>query len=385
MVKESQLLCAIFSFFAGLTLILSTACLAYAKKQSEKDVDNFPKKFWVLAYFGNIVLKIGSFGFQYLSIMYGRISLAHPISLSTQLLSNMVIFGAILKYEKIGKDTRVGTYISCVCVTLLMFVGPRVSEEEQDIIAILGEPLPMVLAAVIMGTAVISASYVFFLGCCMQSPLTSENRNFWFLVMNIVSNSLIAASTFKMIPLVNGIALGITIAIAIFSNIDLLYTSMLAAVVIPNQTTFVPTYATGILVLTAITGKIIWKDVIRSEGAYVCVFLLFFLSNYLISTFDLVNHANAAFKYGGAAESVIGNMHRRGSLIANEWKERRGSTLAVHLQHSIILKNLRESMLSVNEGNVEEFEENVNKLEIGKANDGVREKNEDDVGCALPG
>ena len=259
MVKESQLLCVIFSFFAGLTLVLSTACVAYTKKQSEKDVDNFPRKFWVLAYFGNIVLQGSSYGFQLLSTIYGPISLAHPISLTTQLFSNMVIFGAILKYEEIGKDMRVGTYISCVCVVLLVNVGPQISEEEQDIITILGESVPMVLDAVIIGTALISVSYVIFLGCCPSSTLITKNRSFGFMVANMVSNSLIAASTFKMMALVDGMALGIAIAIAIFANIDLLYASLLAAVVIPNQTSFVPAYTTGILCMTAIAGRVIWN------------------------------------------------------------------------------------------------------------------------------
>ena len=236
---------------------LRCVCLTSVKKIP--DSVNYPKKCWVLAYFGNIVLQAGSYGFQLLSTIYGPISLAHPISLTTQLFSNMVIFGAILKYEEIGKDMRVGTYISCICVVLLVSVGPQISEEEQDIITILGEPVPMVLAAVIMGTALISVSYVIFLGCCPSSTLITKNRTFGFMVANMVSNSLIAASTFKMMALVDGMTLGITIAITIFSNIVLLYASLLAAVVIPNQTTFVPTYATGILCMTAITGRVIWN------------------------------------------------------------------------------------------------------------------------------
>lgn len=369
MIKQSLLLCIIFSFFTGFTLILSTACLAYASHQSKKDGVNFSKKFWVLAYFGNLVCQLAAYAFQFLSLIYGPISLAHPISLATQIFSNMVIFGVILKYEKIGKDTHVGTYINCVCIVLLIFVGARIPEEEQDIVAILGNTVPFVWAAVIIGAALIALPYLFLQGCS-SSTLITENRSFWFLLTIEVMYSLIAASTFKMLVLVDGMALGFTVALAIVSNIVLLYASMLRAVVIPNQTLYVPVLCTTLLGMTAITGKIIWEDEIKSLGGYTCVFALFILANYLLSTFDLFSPPNAQFKYGNAAEIGISKLHRRGSVLATRWNDRRGTTLIQARQ------NHRSSILARRRCSAPEY---ISKKFI-KDND----KLEIDRRCSLP-
>eukprot|EP00555_Chaetoceros_dichaeta_P000436 CAMPEP_0198276726 /NCGR_PEP_ID=MMETSP1447-20131203/65465_1 /TAXON_ID=420782 /ORGANISM="Chaetoceros dichaeta, Strain CCMP1751" /LENGTH=285 /DNA_ID=CAMNT_0043971689 /DNA_START=253 /DNA_END=1110 /DNA_ORIENTATION=+ len=277
----------------------------------------------------------------------------------------MVIFGVILKYEKIGKDTRVGTYINCVCIALLIFVGATIPEEEQDIVAILGNTVPLVWAAVIIGAALIALPYLFLLGCSSSSLIT-ETRTFWFLLTIELTYSLIAASTLKMLVLVDGMALGITIALAIVSNIVLLYASMLRAVVIPNQTVYVPVTCTTILGMTAITGKIIWEDEIKSLGGYICVFALFILANYLLSTFDLFSVSNAQFKYGNAAEIGMSKLLRTGSLLATQWDDRRGSTL---IQAS---QNHRLSTLARSRGSAPEFTnlknltEDNNEPEIGK-------------------
>ena len=80
------------------------------------------------------------------------------------------------------------------------------------------------------------------------------------------------------------------------------------------------------------------------------------------------------FKYGNAAEVVVGKLHREGSSLANEWNGRRGSTLAGHLRHSIVAKELRESSVYrkeaiatrvpvIDEGNAEDLDNNSDILD----------------------
>ena len=107
------------------------------------------------------------------------------------------------------------------------------------------------------------------------------------------------------------------------------------------------------------------QDNIKSWGAYICIFALFLLSNYLISAFDLASYANGAFKYGNAIETVASKLHPRGSLIANEWRERRGSTMVDHLRRSsIVADELDINCEKVRNG----LEDTSDRSEVGNEN-----------------
>jgi hypothetical protein len=289
MFEASLPLCIITSICAGVSLVLSSACLAYASNESKKmmkdDGRDFPKKYWALAYLTNIACQFFSYGFQILSTFFGPISVAVPISMTTQLLTNMLIFGAILKLETVTKEIRVGTFVNCVAVVLLIFTGAESHDQNQDILSMLQKPESIVWSSITVALAVIALPYIFLLGCTSSKYIT-EGRTFFFLMLTELSCSLIAATTFKMLALVDGMALGITIALATWSNVLLLYSSMLRAVDVPNQTVYIPIAASAYLGATGLTGKMVWEDNIQSVGGYVCVYILFLLSGYLLAEFE---------------------------------------------------------------------------------------------------
>jgi uncharacterized membrane protein len=125
-------LCVTFSVSAVLFLFISTLCLAVVSHRKKKGAD-IKRKWWTLAYIGNISLQIMSFVAQMLSAFVGPVSIVVPVSLSSQLLTNFMFFSVFLKYEELKKDIIVGTLVDVVGVILLFFVGSTVSEENPDI------------------------------------------------------------------------------------------------------------------------------------------------------------------------------------------------------------------------------------------------------------
>jgi hypothetical protein len=329
-IQASLPLCVVTSILTGLTLALSSACLAYASARAKKLKDDgsvFPEKYWALAYFGNFVCQFSSYGFKILSTFYGPVSVAVPMSQTTQLLSNMLIFGAVLKFEAITKDISIGTYVNCVAIVLLVFNGAAFPDEDQDILAMLQKTESIIWASIIVAGAGISLPYIFLLGCTSSNVIT-ENRTFAFLLLTEVACSIIASTTLKMLLLVDGVALAVTIVLATLSNGMLLYATMLAAVAVPNQTVYLPIVISVYLMATGITGKIIWEDDIQSAGGYTCVFVLFLLSSYLLADFEVWKSSNSSFKYGSVVEQGFSQLHSRSSLMGQQWRQRRGLTMA---------------------------------------------------------
>jgi hypothetical protein len=328
-IQASLPLCVVTSILTGFTLVLSSAFLAYASAQAKKLKDDgrvFPKKYWALAYFGNIVCQFSSYGFQTLSTFYGPVSVAVPMSQTTQLLSNVLIFGAVLKFETITKDISIGTYVNCVAIVLLVFNGAAFPDEKQDILAMLQKTESIIWSSIIVAGAGISLPYIFLLGCTSSNVVT-ENRTFAFLLLTEVACSIIASTTLKMLILVDGVALAVTIVLTTLSNGMLLYATMLAAVAVPNQTVYVPIVISLYLMATGVTGKIIWEDDIQSTGGYTCVFVLFLLSSYLLVDFEVWKSSNSSFKYGSVVERGFSQIHSRSSLMGQQWRQRRGLTM----------------------------------------------------------
>jgi hypothetical protein len=81
------------------------------------------RKWWILAYVQKIPLMITSFVAQTFSSFVGPVSIAVPVSLSSQLLTNVMLFSVFLKYEELEKDIIVRTLVDAVGVILIFFVG----------------------------------------------------------------------------------------------------------------------------------------------------------------------------------------------------------------------------------------------------------------------
>jgi hypothetical protein len=125
-------LCVKLSILTGFFLVLSTVCLAvvYNRKKTGADIK---RKWWTLAYVGNVSLQIMSFVAQTFSTFVGPVSIAVPVRLSSQLLTNFMCFSVFLKYEELKKDIIVGTLVDVVGFIFLFFVGSTFPEENPDL------------------------------------------------------------------------------------------------------------------------------------------------------------------------------------------------------------------------------------------------------------
>jgi hypothetical protein len=319
---QSVPLCVTFSVLAGVFLVLSTVCLAVLSHREKKGAD-IKRKWWALGYVVNISLQIMSFVAQTFSTFVGPISIAVPVSLSSQLLTNFMFFSVFLKYEELKKDILIGTLVDAVGVILLFFVGSTFPEENPDIQEIFQAPGSIAWASVVIGFSALVFPYHFILGCS-ESSLITDRRTFTFLMMSEVFNSVLAASTLKMLALTEGSGFAIVLVVTVYANSMLLYASMLQAVAVKQQSVYVPIAVTLYLGATGITGVLIWDDVIQSIGGYVCVFALFALAATLLSDFEVLKASNAGFKYGSAVEIGISMAHRSSVPLSAQWASRRG-------------------------------------------------------------
>jgi hypothetical protein len=329
---QSLPLCILFSVLAGVYLVLSTTVLAITRSQAKRWEDakskKLPKKCWALGYIGNFLFQLLSFGFQTLSMFVGPVSIAAPFSLSSQLLANVLIFSIILKYEPLSKDTLVGTLVNTVGVYLLVFVGAEFTELEQDIVELLSTNKAIIWSIVVVSGSAISFPYQFLRGFFSESRLVSDRRSFFFLMMSEICNSVLAASSLKALALTEGSRFIFTAIVATYSNGMVLYTTMLRAVVIKNQTIYVPIAITLYLASSGITGAVIWNDEIKSQGAYCCVFVLFGLAGYLLNDFELTSLSNAQFKYGSLVERGFSIVHVSSTAFHEQIQARRHTSFA---------------------------------------------------------
>jgi hypothetical protein len=113
-------------------------------------------------------------------------------------------------------------------------VGSIFPEENPDIQEIFQAPGSIAWASVVIGFP-----YHFISGFSESSFIT-DRHTFTFLVMSEISNSVLAASTLKMLALPEGSGFAIVLIVTLYANSMLLYAPMLRAVAVRQQSVYLP-------------------------------------------------------------------------------------------------------------------------------------------------
>lgn len=159
--EQSIPLCLFYSYISGLLDVLATSAAAYPG-YAEKHGKKWPKQPWVpmAATVANIGLRlIGMLGTT-IATFYGPVSIATPTSQAAILVSNMIIFGALMKAEKFTKPIRLGTYIIALAAILLPVVGADLQQNEH-ILKNLSYPGAATLSAILVASMCVTSYLIF--------------------------------------------------------------------------------------------------------------------------------------------------------------------------------------------------------------------------------
>jgi hypothetical protein len=176
---------------------------------------------------------------QMFSTFVRPVSIAVPVSLSSQLITIILCFSVFLKYEELKKDIIVGAIVDVVGVILLFLMGSSFPEENPYIQGMFQQPGSTNWASVIICLSALLFPYHFILGC-LESSLITDRCTFTFIVVSEAFNSVLAASPLKILAIIEGIGLTIVLIVTVYINAMLLYASMLRAIAVQQQYVYVP-------------------------------------------------------------------------------------------------------------------------------------------------
>jgi len=298
MTEQSLPACLTLSALSGCMGVLATAVLAYPDAQAKKG-NEFGKCAQRMAVLLSLLFQLGIAGTSITATWYGPVSLVVPTSSSAQLLFNMLMFGVVLGLEKFMKDMRVGAYVVALAAILLPVVGPGI-QEDQDIQALLMKIGSIIWSAILLASMCISGVGLAVSNIRRKRGVEQTSQMFAFNLIVQTTAAVVGTTVSKMFVLVEGAALGVSLAIWIISSLLLVYATVLQATTV-SQAKFVPLSVGTKITCNMVTGIIIWEDwrVVTSWIGYVCVFLYLMLGNYLLCEVDVFGTSNAA--YGTAA------------------------------------------------------------------------------------
>lgn len=275
--------------------VLATAVLAYPDAQAKKG-NEFGKCAQRVAVLLSLLFQLGIAGTSITATWYGPVSLVVPTSSSAQLLFNMLMFGVVLGLEKFTKDMRVGAYVVALAAILLPVVGPGI-QEDQDIQALLMKIGSIIWSAILLASMCSSGVGLAVSNIRRKRGVDQTSQMFAFNLIVQTTAAVVGTTVSKMFVLVEGAALGVSLAIWIISSLLLVYATVLQATTV-SQAKFVPLSVGTKITCNMVTGIIIWEDwrVVTSWVGYVCVFLYLMLGNYLLCEVDVFG-----IRYGTAA------------------------------------------------------------------------------------
>jgi len=271
----------ILSALGGILNVFATAFLAYPEAQQKTKGKTWSKCSLRTALVLNLVFQLANSGVNVVASWYGPVSTVIPTTVGSQLIFNMIMFSAILRLEPIGKDARVGTYITLVAVILLPVVGPGV-QQHQDIFALLQQTFSIVWGSILAFAMVVSAIGLL----CSTKMNIPEHYSFLFNLITQSTCGVLGATLSKMFVLVKGPALYITVLLWAVTGGVAMFAIVLQSKYKQNE--FTPLNTASNIMLNGVTGIIIWQDwrVVPSWVGYGCVLALLLLGNYLISALD---------------------------------------------------------------------------------------------------
>lgn len=280
---QSIVLCMIFAVLAGVADVLSAVAIAIPEEQALKDI-KWSK--WGLRFmlFLNLLFQLFQTITAAAATFFGPISIALPTQNAANLTANLVIFGGILKHERVTKDSFVGTYIVVATTVLLVVVGPQ-AQDDQDVERLVKEPWAAAWLLMVALGVLLSGIWI------VVVDIKSLNRGAavgLFLVLFITTEILSNSASKAMVLLDNPVEVAGLAAMFILSTTFGTYGMVVQASVLP-QTIFWPIQTMLEQTLNAVTGLIVWEDwrVVVNWAGYGTVFLLFGLGVFLVSDFDL--------------------------------------------------------------------------------------------------
>jgi hypothetical protein len=276
-IAPSMAACMALSSLGGFLEVASTMCLAYPEARKKKGKTGLRRGHTITACQLKLLLVLNLLLMGVASVAYivgswfGPVTLSVPTVMVTKLLSNLLIMGWVLRMERFSRDQKLGTYCIACAIATLPYVGP-VDQPNTDIRELLSTPLAVAWQAVLL-----LATICCCLGmCCMQRPpdrRPSPASAMVILVTAQVTAAVIGTSAAKMLPLVGGLLLSVTIGVALFFALINVISLIIAAKAV-DQAVFVPLQICGTLVTNMVTGLIVWQDwrVIGPPSAWVAYF-----------------------------------------------------------------------------------------------------------------
>jgi hypothetical protein len=229
------------------------------------------------------------------STWYGPISTVVPIRLSAQLLSNWVIFGT-LGIADFSDDIKMATVLVVSATTLLvMSTDSTAVAQGQDAFDLLHAPFCHQLWIVILSLCVAFTGFIclrFFIAKT-ESGVVKNVFKFEILLVARVSSSVLWTSLSKLLVSTSGYVYAIVLvayfACAILTGI----VAFLQATEV-DQSLFVFRSSSGIVILNAFTGFLLWQDwrIMQSSTLYCIVVVQIVVGVYFISS--LVSYSQSA-------------------------------------------------------------------------------------------
>jgi len=262
------------------------------RRKQRVDMPDAARRWAVL---GNVSLQVlGSLASHLVATWYGPVSIVVPFFYASTLLSNMVLFGAVLGLEFFDKPMRVGTLVIVVAVVLLPLVGPG-TQQDQDVNALLLKKwYSATWFAALLASMFATAAALFFVD---DVALLAYRRRVALLLVARASGitvNLTVSRGFVLHPTTPVFAT--FVALKLISGAIYTYAIVVQSTSV-DQAQFVPLNATTIILVNALTGIIVWEDwrVVQSWYGYACVFVLLYLACDLLLSVPLLNEDNPEF------------------------------------------------------------------------------------------
>ena len=299
--EQSLPICCSLAVIGGVLEVGATAVTAIPAVREQEGKKLSPMLYW-LALAGNVSLQLmGSLTSHLVATWFGPVSIVVPFFYAATLLSNMLIFGAMLGLEFFTKNMQVGTYVIVCAVILLPVVGPTI-QEDQDISLLFKHWYSSVWFSMLLVAMLIT-------GALLTQDLTRYSMRGRTAILLIARASSITVNLTVSRSFILSPPHAVFVLFIIFKIVSGgIYTS---AIVVQStavdQARFVPLNTTTIIVVNAITGIIIWEDwkVMQSWYGYACVFCLLGLGIDLLLSVPLLTEDNPMFGANKRASMIL--------------------------------------------------------------------------------
>ena len=235
----------------------------------------------------NISVQLFTFLINTLSTWYGPISTVVPVRLSAQLLSNWVIFGT-LGIADFSDDVKMATVLVVSATTLLvMSTDSTEVAQGQDAFDLLNAPFTHQLWIVILTVCAVFTGFIclrFFIAKT-ESGVVKNVFKFEILLVARVSSSVLWTTLSKLLVSTSGYVHAIVLVAYFVCAILTGIVAFLQATEV-DQSLFVFRSSSGIIILNALTGFLLWQDwrIMQSSTVYCIVVMQIVVGVYFISS-----------------------------------------------------------------------------------------------------